>query len=209
MTPQQQLEQYHLLWRENENRLNHLSLLKTLAETDAPDPRLLPEIGPVFAASQTPTRGCTGTLSAAAVSRAQHLTPDLQDPALPLILTDRKARAEMEYKRYLEQIGPLLEQNRLRMEALEAAVRRLTDLCFGKCCVCAISTVASAASPRGASWPSAFMETMTPPPFSTSPASTGKPSPPSPPCSLMRPNPPLPPDFKRQNQTAQPHKEVF
>lgn len=127
MTPQQQLEQYHLLWRENENRLNHLSLLKTLAETDAPDPRLLPEIGPVFAASQTPTRGCTGTLSAAAVSRAQHLTPDLQDPALPLILTDRKARAEMEYKRYLEQIGPLLEQNRLRMEALEAAVRRLTD----------------------------------------------------------------------------------
>ena len=124
---QQQLEQYHLLWRENENRLNHLSLLRSIAETDSPDPRILPEIGPVFAASQTAARGCTGTLSSSAVSHPQHTAPALQDPALPLILTDRKARAKAEYERYLHQIGPLLSQNRLRMESLENAVRQIND----------------------------------------------------------------------------------
>lgn len=127
MQAQQQLEQYHLLWRENENRLNHLALLKAVAETGTHDPRLLPETGAVFAASQTSSRGCTGTLSASAVSHAQHLSPRLEDPALPLILTDRKSRAEAEYRRYLDQIGPLLQKNRLYMESLEDAVRKVSD----------------------------------------------------------------------------------
>ncbi len=128
---QQELEAYRLLWRENEDRLDHLALLHRLMTEDRPDPRFWLDAmegqGATFAASQTAERGCHGVSSAGAVLHAAGRGTGIPDPEAAYTTPRRKRRAAEEYKMYQKRIAPQLAENRRRMTALENTVDRLSD----------------------------------------------------------------------------------
>ena len=128
---QQELESYRLLWRENEDRLDHLELLRRLMTEDVPDPRFWLDAmegeAPVFEGSQSPERGCHGVSSAAAVLHVAGKGSGLPDPETAYTAPRRKQRAAEEYKAYQNRIAPQLAENRRRMTELENTVDRLPD----------------------------------------------------------------------------------
>ena len=130
-TARQQLEDYHLLWRENENRLNHLALLKKLALRDAPpDPRLWSdptEEDTSLTDSQTASRGCPGFCTGGTILRNVGQGTGEPDPAEPLVGAERQSRAKAEYTAYQKKIAPILAQNRHQMQALEQTVNKITE----------------------------------------------------------------------------------